>query len=102
MCNKYYTEMFKIKLMEQIIEWHYPVIKVPVRLSVLEHSPYDWGQKYCQSERMHIETQSQQPGLGHLKAELKRASEARDILKKVSAYSAKEPHLIARSSSILD
>jgi len=51
---------------------------------------YKWIKEYSQAEPGRCETQSQQAELRELKAELKRVTEERDILKKAAAYFARE------------
>jgi transposase len=46
--------------------------------------------EYSQAEPVRFQTQSQQAELRELKAELKRVTEERDILKKAAAYFARE------------
>lgn len=55
-----------------------------------QHSLYKWVKEYSQAEPVRYETQSQQAELRELKAELKRVTEERDILKKAGAYFARE------------
>lgn len=90
MSSKRYAEEFKIEAVKQITERRYPVAEVSARLGVSQHSLYEWVRKYSQPEAVRIEAQGQQAELRRLKAELKRVTEERDILKKAAAYFAKE------------
>jgi transposase len=90
MSSKRYAEELKIEAVKQITERHYSVAGVSVRLGVSQHSLYKWVKKYSQPEPVRYEAQSQQAELRGLKAELKRVTEERDILKKAAAYFAKE------------
>jgi transposase len=90
MSSKRYAEEFKMEAVKQITERHYSVAGVSVRLGVSQHSLYKWVKKYSQPEPVRYEAQSQQAELRGLKAELKRVTEERDILKKAAAYFAKE------------
>lgn len=90
MSSKRYPEEFKIEAVKQIAEKHYPISEVASRLGVSQHSLYKWVKNYGLPESERIETQSQQTELRRLKAELKRVTEERDILKKATAYFAKE------------
>jgi transposase len=90
MSHKRYAEEFKIEAVKQITERRYPVAEVSARLGVSQHSLYEWIRKYTQPEPARIEAQSQHAELRRLKAELKRVTEERDILKKAAAYFAKE------------
>ena len=90
MSSKRYPEEFKIEAVKQITEQRYPISEVASRLGVSQHSLYKWVKNYGLPESERIETQSQQTELRRLKAELKRVTEERDILKKATAYFAKE------------
>ena len=87
MSSKRYAEEFKIEAVKQVTERHYPVAGVSVRLGVSQHSLYKWIKEYSQAEPGRCETQSQQAELRELKAELKRVTEERDILKKAAVSS---------------
>lgn len=90
MSSRRYPEEFKIEAVKQITENRYPIAEVAARLGVSQHSLYKWVKCYSLPESERIETQSQQAELRRLKAELKRVTEERDILKKAAAYFAKE------------
>lgn len=90
MSNKRYPEEFKIEAVKQITENRYPIVEVASRLGVSQHSLYAWVKQYSLPQSERIEVQSQQSELRRLKAELKRVTEERDILKKAAAYFAKE------------
>lgn len=84
MSSKRYAEEFKIKAVKQITERRYPVSEVSSRLGVSQHSLYAWVKQYSQPAPMHVEALGQQAELRRLKAELKRVTEERDILKKAA------------------
>jgi transposase len=90
MSSKRFLEEFKIEAVKQISEKRYPVAEVASRLGVSKHSLYAWMKHYGKAEPERIEAQSQQAEVRHLRAELKRVTEERDILKKAAAYFAKE------------
>lgn len=90
MSSKRYPEEFKIEAVKQITERRYPVVEVSTRLGVSQHSLYAWVKQYSQPEPVRREAQNQQAELKRLRAELKRVTEERDILKKAAAYFAKE------------
>lgn len=90
MSSKRFPEEFKIEAVKQITEKRYPVVEVASRLGVSQHSLYAWVKRYGLPESERIEATSQQAELRRLKAELKRVTEERDILKKAAAYFAKE------------
>ncbi len=90
MSSKRFPEEFKIEAVKQITEKRYPVVEVASRLGVSQHSLYAWVKRYSLPESERVEATSQQAELRRLKAELKRVTEERDILKKAAAYFAKE------------
>lgn len=90
MSSKRYTEEFKIEAVKQVTERRHPVGEVSLRLGVSQHSLYQWLKRYAQPIEVRQEQQSQASELRRLKAELKRVTEERDILKKAAAYFAKE------------
>ena len=90
MVSKRFTEEFKLEAIKQITERHYSVAEVSARLGVSTHSLYAWIKKYDHPEPVRIATQDQQVIIKQLQSELKRVTEERDILKKATAYFAKE------------
>lgn len=89
MSGKRYTEEFKIGAVKQVTEGGHSVADVGRRLGVTPYSLYQWIKRYSVPEGERIEAQAQQAELRRLKAELKRVTEERDILKKAAAYFAK-------------
>lgn len=90
MSSKRYTEEFKIEAIKQITERGYSVQEVAARLGVTTHSLYAWRKKYGQGPQHAAKGDDQQAEIRRLKAELRRVTEERDILKKATAYFAKE------------
>jgi transposase len=90
MSNKRYTEEFKIEAVKQITERGHGVADVSARLDVSVHSLYAWIKRYSLSPQQRQEQSSQQEEMRRLKAELRRVTEERDILKKAAAYFAKQ------------
>ncbi len=90
MSSKRYTEEFKVEAIKQVTERGYPVAEVAGRLGVSQHSLYQWLKDHGQPVEARQEQQNQSAEIRRLKAELKRVSEERDILKKAAAYFAKE------------
>jgi transposase-like protein len=90
MSNKRYTEEFKIEAVKQVTEHGYSVSSVARRLGVTTHSLYTWRKKYGNGSEQAAQKNDQQTEIRRLKAELKRVTEERDILKKATAYFAKE------------
>lgn len=90
MSSKRYTEEFKIEAVKQITERGYSVQEVANRLGTTTHSIYAWRKKYGQGPQKAAEHDEQQAEIQRLRNELKRVTEERDILKKATAYFAKE------------
>ena len=90
MSNKRYPEEFKIEAVRQIVERGHPVAEVSARLGVSQHSLYQWIKQQQKPAGQRQEQLSQAEELRRLKAELKRVTEERDILKKAAAYFAKQ------------
>ncbi len=85
-----FTEEFKIEAHRQIVERGHPVAEVSARLGVSPHSLYKWIKEQQTPPGQRQEQLSQAEELRRLKAELKRVTEERDILKKAAAYFAKQ------------
>ncbi|MGJ9419811.1 transposase [Massilia sp. CMS3.1] len=81
MSGKRYTEKFKIAMVKQVEQSNHPAIKVAARLRISIHSLYAWTKRYGvpEVERKAINAQSDE--MRRLKAELKRVTEERDIVK---------------------
>ena len=90
MSSKRYTEEFKVEAIKQVTERGYPVSEVANRLGVNPNSIYSWLKKYGPGPQHAAQVDDQQAELRRLRAELKRVTEERDILKKATAYFAKE------------
>lgn len=89
MSTKRFTEEFKIEAVKQITERGHAVAEVASRLGVSTHSLYQWAKRYSIPPAEREASKDQQAELRRLKAELKRVTEERDILKKAAAYFAK-------------
>jgi transposase len=90
MSNKRYTEEFKAEAVKQITDRGHAVADVAARLGVSGHSLYQWVKQYNVPAAQREAIKDQQGELRQLKAELKRVTEERDILKKAAVYFAKE------------
>lgn len=90
MSSKRYPEEFKIEAVKQITERGHAVADVSSRIGVSQHSLYEWIKRYSLPAAERIEAQGQTAEIRKLKAELRRVTEERDILKKATAYFAKE------------
>jgi transposase len=90
MSKQRYPEEFKTEAVKQITERGHKVADVSARLGVSQHSLYQWikAHRAPAGERQALGSQTDE--LRRLKAELKRVTEERDILKKAAAYFAKQ------------
>jgi transposase len=89
MSGKRYTEEFKIEAVKQVTERGHAAAEVAARLGVSAHSLYQWIKRYSLPPAERLAADDQQAEMKRLKAELKRVTEERDILKKAAAYFAK-------------
>ena len=85
-----YPEEFRIEAIKQILEHGHSVADVSRRLGVSSHSLYKWIRLQQIPASQRAEQVSQSEELRRLKAELKRVTEERDILKKAAAYFARQ------------
>ena len=90
MSGNRYTEEFKVEAVKQVTERGYSVEDVARRLGISTHSLYAWRKKYGKGSQYAAQKDDQQAEIRRLRAELKRVTEERDILKKATAYFAKE------------
>jgi transposase len=89
MSGKRDIEGFKIAAVKQVAERGHPASEVAARLGVSIHSLHAWTKRYGMPEKERKAVDSQADELRCLKAELKRVTEERDILKKAAVYFAK-------------
>jgi len=82
-----FTDEFKRDAVAQITERGCPVREVSERLGVSTHSLYAWKRKFAQAVSGDSVKDAE---IRRLRRELARVSEERDILKKVTAYFAKD------------
>lgn len=90
MSGKRYTEEFKSEAVKQVTERGHAVGEVAARLGVSAWSLHQWLKAYRQPAAVRIKSQAQSAEVRQLKAELRRVTEERDILKKAAAYFAKQ------------
>lgn len=90
MSGKRYPEEFKIEAVKQVTDRGYKVGEVADRLGITTKSLHDWIKKYGDQGSQHQTINSQQEELRRLKAELRRVTEERDILKEAAAFFASE------------
>jgi transposase len=83
-----FSEDFKRDAVAQIVERGYPVAEVSHRLGVSQHSLYEWKKKFVAKKGS--SSDDREAEIRRLKRELARVTEERDILKKATAYFAKD------------
>ena len=81
-----FSEEFKRDAVAQITEGGYPVAEVSQRLGVSPYSLYAWKKKFSRPSG----GDDKDAELRRLKRELSRVTEERDILKKATAYFARD------------
>ncbi len=89
MSSKRYTDEFKIEAIRQVIDRGFKVAEVAERLGVTTHSLYAWLPKFGKPGVVQRAEVDQSAEVRRLKAELRRVTEERDILKKAATYFAK-------------
>ena len=97
MSNKRYTEEFKIEAAKQVTERDHKLAEVAKRLGVSYKSLHDWGKLYSKPAKQRDEEDAQTDEIRRLKAELRRVTEERDILKEAAVYFAGESKKSTRS-----
>ena len=100
MSAKRYSEEFKIEAVKQVTERGYKVSDVCRRLGITSGSLYKWIKLYGDPGSQHQHITEQQDELRQLRAELRRVTEERDILKKAAAFFAKESEESIASSGL--
>ena len=85
-----YPEEFRIEAVKQILEHSHSVADVSRRQGVSTHSLYKWIKLQQIPAAQRLEQAGQSEEMRRLKAELKRVTEERDILKKAAAYFARQ------------
>ena len=85
-----YTEEFRREAIRQVTENGHAVKEVAERLGVSTYSLYEWIRKYgASSGTQASRLANKDDEIRRLRAELKRVTEERNILKKAAAYFAK-------------
>ena len=91
--NRQYTDEFKSEAVKQVVERGFTVVDVATRIGVPKHTLYGWVQSARKAARAGVVVAavavSDSAEVRRLKAELRRVTEERDILKKAAAYFAK-------------
>ena len=93
MSTQRFTPEFKQEAVRQVVERGYPVAEVAERVGVSAHSLYKWVKAVAldKTERQISELLEAKSEILKLRAQLRRAEEERDILKKAARYFAREP-----------
>ena len=89
MSGQRYTEEFKVAAVKQVVERGHSAAEVAERRGVSIHSIYVWTKRYGVPDAERKAQDAQSDEMRRLKAELKRVTEERDILKKAGVYFAK-------------
>lgn len=85
-----FTDEFKQDAVAQVVERGYAVSEVAERLGISTKSLYVWRSQFAKSPNVRAETSEQAVEIKRLKQELARVTEERNILKKATAYFARE------------
>ena len=97
MRGKRYTDEFKIEEVKQVAERGYKLSNVADRLSVTTKSLHAWVAKHGNPSTQRQAIDTQQDEIRQLKAQLRRMTEERDILKEAAVYFAVESKKSTRS-----
>ena len=85
-----FTDEFKRDAVAQDVERGYAVSEVAERLGISTKSLYTWKAQFAKPPRARSEVAEQAAEIKRLKRELARLTEERTILKKATAYFARE------------
>ena len=85
-----FTDEFKRDAVAQVVDRGYSVAEVSEHLGISTKSLYTWRAQFLQPRKQINETTEQAAEIRRLKKELARVSEERDILKKATAYFARD------------
>jgi len=97
MAGERYNEEFKIAAVKQVTENGHSIADVAKRLGITTKSLYSWRDRYGKNAQAYQEKQSSNEENRRLKAELKRVTEERDILKEAAVFFAVESKKNTRS-----
>ena len=85
-----FTDEFKRDTVAQVVGRGYPVREVAERLGISTKSIYTWQKLFSRPAKVIQEVDAQADEIRRLKRDLARVTEERDILKKATAYFARE------------
>ena len=91
MGRKRYTEEFRVEAVKQVTERGRRAPEVARALGVGRDTMYLWVRRYGKADPARQAALEGHPEVRRLRAELRRVTEERDILKKAAAYFAKQP-----------
>lgn len=97
MSGKRYTEEFKLAAVKQITDHGYSIPEVAKRLGITSKSLYDWKAQYGDQSGQYQKSKAADDEIRTLKAEVKRLTMERDILKEAAAFFAVESKKNTRS-----
>jgi len=97
MSGKHYPEESIIEAAKHVTDRGYKVGEIAKRLGVTTKSLHDWIKKFGDMGSQHQTITGQQGELRKIKAQLRRVTEERDILKEAAAYFASESRKGTRS-----
>lgn len=97
MSGKRYTEQFKVEAVKQITEQGYSISDVSKRLGVTPKSLHDWKARYGDRSGQWQKNKDSEDEVRALRAEVKRLTMERDILKEAAAFFAVESKKNTRS-----
>ena len=92
-----YPEEFKIAAVKQVTEEGHTIPDVAKRLGITTKSLYNWRARYGNNAASYAQQQSESEDIRALKAELKRVTMERDILKEAAVFFAVESKKNTRS-----
>ena len=87
MAGERYTQEFKVAAVKQITQEGHSIPDVARRLGITTKSLYNWRTRYGDNAPEYEANQAQEGELKRLKAELKRVTQERDILKEAAVDS---------------
>lgn len=88
--RRQFTEEFKQEAANQVIERGYPIREVAEHLGISDKTLYNWVNRFKIPKIQREDQDSLASENKRLRAELRRMTEERDILKKATAYFARE------------
>ena len=88
--RRQFTEEFKQEAAQQVLERGYPIKEVAERLGISDKTLYNWVNRFKVPDEERGDQDTLTAENRRLRAELRRMTEERDILKKATAYFARE------------